>query len=146
MIIDTFGIFIIDSTGKLLICRPTGIRCNSGWSIPKGKSEGSESKKDAALRETWEETGLDLKPYKDKMVELGSKKYKTRRKRLWGFMLHLPIKIDVDKLKCDCKITGKDKPEIDKYEMVNPQNAITRLHESQGRMLEDYITGSKHDD
>jgi 8-oxo-dGTP pyrophosphatase MutT (NUDIX family) len=143
---ESNGIFIFDKTKQMLICRPTGIKGQTGWTIPKGKTEGSESHKDAALRETWEETGLDLKEFKKDLVELPSKRYKTRRKRLFGFVLTLNRKIDISELKCDCKITGKDRPEIDKYEMVDAQDAIERLHECQGRMLEDYYTGEHHDD
>ena len=53
------GIFIMRNDGKLLICHPTH-HPEDIWSIPKGKVEEGETKLEAALRETEEETNLWL--------------------------------------------------------------------------------------
>lgn len=138
---ETFGIFIFDKSNNILICRPTGIKGDIGWTIPKGKAEKNESKKDAAIRETYEEAGIDLKDKKDQLIEIGWQTYRTKKKKIFAFALHLNDKIDINLLKCDCKITGKSTPEIDKYEIVSAKEAIKRIHEAQSKLLEKYING-----
>ena len=54
------GIFIINKEGKILIGHPTNHPENI-WSIPKGGIDEGESVLDAALRECWEETNVDLR-------------------------------------------------------------------------------------
>lgn len=141
---NTYGVFIFDSTGKMLICRPYGVKGNSGWSIPKGKAEPNESRKDAAIRETLEETGLDISSYKDKLEYIGEKKYKSRKKRLHAFILLYDKKINVNKLICDPKLNGKSVPEIDKYEMVWADDALKRIHDTQATLLEIYLEGKRY--
>jgi 8-oxo-dGTP pyrophosphatase MutT (NUDIX family) len=135
--INSCGIFIVDSNGEVLICRPTGIKTKDGWSIPKGKKEKDEEIIDAAIRECREECGLDLSAYKKKLKYMGDMVYKNKKKRLHAFMLFLDFKIDVTKLVCECKIDDK-RPEIDMFEMVTPKEAIKRVHYTQGRLLEKY--------
>ena len=144
MIEDTYGTYIFDSTGKMLICRPYGIKTKTEWTIPKGKAEYNESKKEAAIREAFEETGLKLVKFHDQMEYIGSKKYRSGKKRLHGFVLYLKSEIDVSKLKCDSTITGRKSPEIDLYEMVWVQKGLGRIHEAQTRLLEEYIEGKRN--
>jgi 8-oxo-dGTP pyrophosphatase MutT (NUDIX family) len=139
MIEETFGTYIFDVTGKMLICRPYGIKTKDNWSIPKGKAEGIESNLEAAIREAYEETGLVLEPYRKKMEYIGTKKYRSGKKRLHGFVLYIETEINVKSLKCDPKITGRKLPEIDLYEMVWVQKGLDRIHESQSRLLSEYI-------
>lgn len=53
-------------------------RRHDDWSIPKGKAEPGESEQRCALRETYEETGLDCRLE----AELPSIRYEDRRHRL----------------------------------------------------------------
>lgn len=52
------GVFIFNANHQLLIVKPN---YKEGWSIPGGGVEPDESPKAAALRETKEEIGIDLK-------------------------------------------------------------------------------------
>jgi len=55
----TNGAYIIDKRGNILITHPTN-HVNTLWSIPKGLTDDDETSKEAAIREVWEETNLDL--------------------------------------------------------------------------------------
>lgn len=58
--------FLIQSKDRFLLCHPSNLRVgklkgDQGWGLPKGKVDSpEESKYKCALRETKEETGLDL--------------------------------------------------------------------------------------
>lgn len=131
------GIFIFDKNGDILICCPRGVKDKTNWTIPKGKQEKDESFKDAAIRETREETGLNLSSFKGKLQEIGTKKYKHKKKKLVAFVLYLEKSIDCGKLACE----NTEKPEITQYEMVSPKEAIRRLHYAQSELLESYMKG-----
>lgn len=51
------GVTIYDSSGRLLIVKPT---YKKGWSIPGGQMEAGESPWETACRETLEEVGLTV--------------------------------------------------------------------------------------
>lgn len=51
---------------KILLAHPTGHSWDSSFTIPKGTIEDDESKKEAAIRETFEEVGLVI--FKDKLI------------------------------------------------------------------------------
>lgn len=53
------GIVVIDSDNKILISQSY----NHCWGIPKGSMEPHENCREASIRETLEETGLDLSEY-----------------------------------------------------------------------------------
>jgi 8-oxo-dGTP pyrophosphatase MutT (NUDIX family) len=136
--ITTCGVFIFDSTDKVLICRPTGIKTKDGWSIPKGRQEKKETCLDAAIRECLEETDIDLKNYKSKFIDIGEIKYKHRKKKLHAFVVYIDKKIDPNKLLCIIQHDEKG-PEIDAYEMVSPKEAIERIHSTQASLLKEYL-------
>ena len=52
-------VLIVDN--KILLCHPTNHEWKNTFSIPKGMVDEGESIQDAALRECFEEVGLDLK-------------------------------------------------------------------------------------
>lgn len=134
--LHTAGIFIIDSTDKLLICRATG---SDNWSIPKGHIDRNESAINAALRETFEETGMDLKPFKQNLIRLDSVIYKSGKKTLNPFLLKVYTQINVAHLNCHSIIEHDTRPEIDKYEMVTIQKALTKVHEAQIKILKNLL-------
>ncbi len=138
----TCGIFIFDKTGNILICRPRGIKGKSDWSIPKGKREKDETPINAAIRECFEETGLDLKNFKKNMIEIGTMQYKSKKKRLIAFVVILNIMINPNDLFCKIKDDEKH-PEITGYEMTNPKEAMDRIHYTQASLLEKYLKDKK---
>jgi putative (di)nucleoside polyphosphate hydrolase len=81
---------------RLFACRATG---TSRWDLPKGLSEPGESPRDAAVRETWEETGLRLEP--GALHELGEFAY-LPGKRLHLFALHVADDA-FDPAQCRCR-------------------------------------------
>src|SRR5271154_2460541 len=106
--IETCGIFIFDDSGKVLICRPTGIKTKDGWSIPKGKKEKDESCEDAALRELNEETGLTLFSMKKRLIDVGTEKYKSKKKKFHGFVLVVETLLPIDQMLCMSKLDKDD--------------------------------------
>jgi bis(5'-nucleosidyl)-tetraphosphatase len=134
----TYGIFLFNKNDEVLICRPYGIKTNTGWTVPKGKAEKDETDIQAALREFYEEAGMDLKKYESDITFIGKQTYKTKKKRFYGFILKLNKTISIDKFKCDCKIVGKSVPEVDNYEWVSVDEAISRIHEAQSKLLKNY--------
>ena len=69
---------------EILLVREFGKK--KSWSLPKGKVKRSESVKQAALRETKEETAVKL----GKVVSLGSVKIKKKEKTLHCFLASAP--------------------------------------------------------
>lgn len=127
---STFGIFLYSiKTGKLLICKASGNY--GGWSIPKGMAEEGESPTETAVRELWEETGIDVNSLKISLiVELDPVMYKTRKKILKSFLYIIEDDlIDFD-FKCISLVDGKY-PEISDYKLVELGNAEKVLHEAQ---------------
>ena len=61
-----FGVIIVSSSKRSLIVqgRTSGI-----WSFPKGHITGSETSQECAMRETLEETGIDMTHHKPFMVK-----------------------------------------------------------------------------
>ena len=63
------GMFLINKNMNLLICHPTNHKPNF-WSIPKGKVEALETFVDACVRETFEESNIDLSDYKLSLIHI----------------------------------------------------------------------------
>lgn len=136
---ETNGAYIVDSLGKILITHPTNhsIKC---WSIPKGGYDyKEETSLEAAIRETWEETNLDLELFINKITYeyLGLQKYLSLKKTLNAhlFIIDLPLsEMDLN-LWCKSEFNyEKDKlklPENDLTEWVSFEFAEKHLHESQ---------------
>ena len=59
LLLPSVSVHVFDSDGRLLLVRQreTGV-----WSTPGGLIEPDERPSDAAMRETWEETGLMVRP------------------------------------------------------------------------------------
>src|SRR5438445_2538047 len=60
------GVLLFNPQDELLLCHATGA---AHWDIPKGLSEPGETPRQAAARETLEETGLQLAP--ERLRDLG---------------------------------------------------------------------------
>ena len=106
------GVVILSPQREVLLCHVTG---QNHWDLPKGGIDAGETPLQAALRETFEETGLRL--HAEALVELGRIKY-TGKKNLHLFATRMP-RIDVSQLRCESRYldhhSGRRLPEMDGY-------------------------------
>lgn len=135
------GLFIVKKDKKLLICHPTNRNPNK-YSIPKGRVEDDEIFLEAAFRETYEETNLNLNGSTDFTIyPLNSVEYKNKNKILYPFLMleNENSKFDWDsvELKCNSNVPKKigGFPEIDGYRWVTLDEAEELIHETQVRCL-----------
>ena len=88
-------------TCGLVICSPEGWLLGHStntpfWDLPKGKMEPNEHPLDAALRECEEETGLDLRAFREHFRDLGWNTYNRKRgKTLRLYRLDLETSLDL---------------------------------------------------
>ena len=140
-IVETAGIFFINNDNMLMIGHPTG---HDKWSIPKGKLEKGETSYEAALRETWEETNVDLS-LSVSQYELDCIRYKHGKKKLKPFIIfedeNRKINSEGFVFKCNSYV-GKDSkwnpnlPEMDDFKWVSLEEAREILHYTQVECLE----------
>jgi 8-oxo-dGTP pyrophosphatase MutT (NUDIX family) len=106
------GVVIVNSARELMLCHVTG---QGHWDLPKGGIDSGESPIQAALRETREETGLQLDA--QSLLDLGRFEYSSR-KDLHLFAT-LTGRFDVSTLVCESlyreRMTGRRLPEMDGY-------------------------------
>jgi 8-oxo-dGTP pyrophosphatase MutT (NUDIX family) len=62
-----YGSIMISPLNKVLIIQG---RCTGKWSFPKGHSNDNETQLDCAIRETYEETGIQLSNRFQKIIHL----------------------------------------------------------------------------
>jgi len=107
------GIVILNAQRELLLCHVTG---QDHWDLPKGGLHADESPLQAALRETREETGLDLAA--QALLDLG--RFDYRPKKDLHLFATLMLRLDVAQLSCDSHFsqfaTGTRLPEMDGYD------------------------------
>lgn len=108
------------SCGVLVEC-PTGILLGHAtgtprWDIPKGRIEEGETPMAAALREAYEETGLDLAHHSGSMIDLGAHAY-LPKKNLHVFHLLVPEAFSLAECKCHSwmEVGGRSIPEMDRF-------------------------------
>jgi ADP-ribose pyrophosphatase YjhB (NUDIX family) len=139
--VDAAGLFLINKSNKLLICHPTKHKPNV-WSIPKGKVEALESFVDACVRETYEETNIELSDYKRKMIMLDSVNYSHRKKTLIPFVLFENdcegLDISLITIQCNSNVPEERGgfPEMDDYKWVTIDEARGLIHETQVACLD----------
>lgn len=106
------GIVIVNEAAELLLCRVTG---QGHWDLPKGGAHAGETPREAALRETREETGLALA--EAALLDLGRFAY-TARTDLHLFATLQP-RLDPQYLHCEsrftCPTSGRELPEMDAF-------------------------------
>jgi 8-oxo-dGTP pyrophosphatase MutT (NUDIX family) len=129
------GIFLVNKNNEVLICHPTNHPQNV-WSIPKGKVENEEMKIDAAIRETYEETNIDL-THANSFIPLEVQTYSHKKKSLYGFVVlekkNPNIDFDSFNLKCNSNVPKARGgfPEMDDYKWVTLDEARSLIHETQ---------------
>lgn len=129
------GVFIVNSDKKVLICHPTHHPADF-WSIPKGKVEAGEEMIEAAIRETFEETNIDLKDFQ-MMVNMTPLTYTHKKKVLHPFICYEEanpaLSFSEFDLKCNSNVP-EDRggfPEMDDYRWVDFEEAKRLLHKLQ---------------
>jgi 8-oxo-dGTP pyrophosphatase MutT (NUDIX family) len=129
------GIIIINSENKILGCRAYGKdKIQLAYDIPKGKINIEETTYQAAIRETIEETSLDLSDIEIK--DLGHFTYNSK-KDLHLFKCYYNIK-DLSKLHCDSMFTdnfGNICPEVVGYKWIDFSEINTHFYLSLGKIL-----------
>ena len=134
----------MDQLGKFLVVHPHNHPDNL-WSIPKGLGEEGETSIESGIRETLEETNLDLNTVpKDGHYyeDLGILNYKHKNKRIHAHFMYInqPLSnMDLD-LRCDSMYEGKDGkeyPECDIIKWVGFDFMEENLHVTQKRYIED---------
>lgn len=102
--------------GQILVGHTTG---QEHWDLPKGKTEGSETFKEAAVRECYEETGYEID--ERDLLFLGEVAYR-KGKRLVLFFYTAKYKPEADELKCISTYTnkyGNVRPELDRFQYID---------------------------
>lgn len=138
-IVKAAGLFLVRKDNKVLIGHPTGHR-DSFWSIPKGKIEEGETILDAALRETQEESNVDLIGKKITLHQLDRSTYRHKKKCLYSFIIfesENDFKFDDFELKCNAEteINGKMQPELDAFKWATLEEAEEMLHYIQAEQI-----------
>lgn len=135
------GLFIVRKDKKLLICHPTNHPKNF-FSIPKGKVEKDEIFLEAAFRETYEETNLDLNGSTDFTIyPLSSVNYKHKKKILYPFLVleNKNSKFDWDSVEFKCNSNVPEAiggfPEMDGWVFVTIKESRELLHYTQVKCL-----------
>lgn len=109
------GVIIINKENKILACKPFG-RKDGRNDIPKGCMQENEEPIQSAIRETFEETGLDLSNIE--LEDVGLHEY-MKNKDLHLFKCNMEV--DLTKLKCTSFFdrNGQSFPEVDGYFWAN---------------------------
>jgi 8-oxo-dGTP pyrophosphatase MutT (NUDIX family) len=106
------GVVVLNVQRELLLCHVTG---QNHWDLPKGGIDAGETPREAALRETREETGLQLDA--EQLTELGRYKY-TAKKDLHLYATLLP-RLDLSAFRCESRYlehaSGRHMPEMDGF-------------------------------
>ncbi len=143
-VVTAAGVFFINRENQVLICHPTNHDKNS-WSIPKGKVEKAEYSLDAAVRETYEETNIDLSNYIDEFIKLETQFYKHKKKKLHPYVIFEKTCIGLYSTKFDLKCNSnvpEDRggfPEMDDYKWVSIDEARNLLHPTQVACLDKIV-------
>jgi len=134
------GIFLVNKDGMLLVCHPTNHDPNF-WSIPKGKVEVGEALVDAAIRETYEETNIDLSACKG-ILSLEMQTYNNKKKVLHPFLVLERNNTMLDwngfDIKCNSNVPADRGgfPEMDAFKWVSLDEAKMLLHDTQVKCLD----------
>jgi putative (di)nucleoside polyphosphate hydrolase len=114
----SFGVLLLNERNEILLCHSTG---NAWWDIPKGGADPGESPRESAVRETFEECGVQLDPAE--LVELGLMRYYAG-KDLHLFVAHRTSE-QLDPANCRCtsffenpRRGGRRTPEVDDFRWV----------------------------
>lgn len=129
--------FLIQSGTKFLICHTTKAKGDAVWSISKGVPDENEPLLEAALRETFEETGIPLRAI-DGLTIISEPVYCSfvaRNKLVRVFFAYDPSGA-LQTFPCACTSMVTDKgaehfPEMDEFKWVDLEEAEKLVFNSQ---------------
>jgi 8-oxo-dGTP pyrophosphatase MutT (NUDIX family) len=126
----TCGIYLFSVPRRsILACHATRSRWNT-WSIPKGLKDRGEDSYRAAIRELYEETGIQLKELTVLLMQaLPAVAYKKQKKILEPFLIVTNNDFSSHTFVCHTLVNNQF-PEIDKWKWILPDEAGI-LHETQ---------------
>lgn len=137
--------FLIESNGKFLICHSSSLDgklsySDQMWGIPKGIVEKNEYPLDAAIRETLEETGIDIRKLQSsgsvKIIE-DFFKYKTTKKKVYVSYANCTLNITKEKRICRSMIMPFNIPENDFFLWVDWKVAREMVSKNQKSLFSD---------
>lgn len=134
-LIITCGIYLYHiQSEKILVCHATHSPWNN-WSIPKGLQDEQEELYEAAVRELYEETGIELKQIAILATHsLEARKYQKQNKILESFLILTDTDFSKHTFVCHT-LTEKQFPEVDKWKWISLDDAGKLLHEAQQRNI-----------
>ena len=135
----TAAVVIINRDGDILGCHGTGKPKDSGFDFPKGLVEPGETDVQAALRELYEETGIDTVLESD-LIDCGVHHH-NKEKDIHIFMLRTEYMPDVATLICESTFEIRNR-ETGEVERVCPEcNFFEIIHKEErhkfNRVLQD---------
>jgi len=139
--VTSAGIFLINKEGKILIGHPTK-HSNNSWSIPKGKLDEGETEYEAAVRETWEESNMDVSSVTT-YHELDKKVYNHKKKQLKPYVIleteNPELDLETAEVKCNANVPEEKGgyPEMDDFKWVDVDEARGLLHHTQVACLDE---------
>jgi len=92
-IVKSAGLVIVQDK-KILLLHPTNAAWQGTYSIPKGEIEDFETPLDAAIRETREEIGIEIKPEWVEKQEPGVVLYKNKRGKTYKKVFWYVVDLD----------------------------------------------------
>lgn len=136
--IKVAGFFLVRKDNKILVCHPTR-HSATFWSIPKGRLDNDEQPIDAAIRETMEESNVDLSDWQI-IHNIEPIIYPNNKKELYAFVFfENQNKLDFDSLELKCNsFVEREKggfPEMDGYKWLTMNEAKEQIHISQKQAL-----------
>ncbi len=132
----TCGIFFISANNLLLIAHPTNAPENV-WSIPKGLLEPDETHENAAVREFFEETGIEIDIILLEALEPVI--YPHGKKHLHSFVYKSDMEHTAFNPVCESMVIKPDVepfPENDDFRWVTLEEARELIHLTQVACLE----------
>lgn len=131
----TCGVLVVSPLGWLL-----GHTAGTPfWDLPKGKMDPHEAPLDAALRECEEETGLDLRPFRDGFQDLGVDVYNRKRgKTLRLFQLTLEAPLDLTPCVSRTWVRRGDQAvlDMDAFAWVRPERVAQHVKPRMAKYLQ----------
>ena len=128
------GLFLLRKDGRFLVGHPTN-HLPDFYSIPKGKVEKDELHLQAAIRETFEETNIDVSKYSI-IHNFPPVEYVNKKKVLYPFVLfEEQNSIDFSQFDIKCNSFVPEEiggfPEMDRFKWLTFEEGRTSVHETQ---------------